>query len=116
MAKAPASRSSTKAAPKAKAESPNAIMARNIRRFAALHAEHKDGEAELDGLKAYFKGEAGGADAIFVDGDVEVVVTREERTGWDGEALEKHLGADAGALKKTSSFQKVTCRKAKVVA
>ena len=113
MAKAPASRSVSKAKPP-KVETHNAILVRNIRRFSALHAEHKDAESELDGLKAYFKDEAGDQDAVFSDGDgLEVVVTREERTGWDGEALDKHLGADAASLKKTSSFQKVTCRKAK---
>lgn len=99
------------------AKSPNAVLARNIARFHALHAEHKEGEKQLDALKTYFREEAGDEDMVFVDGKgLEVVVTWEERTSWDGAVLEHFLGDRAPEYKKTTQYAKVGCRTAKKTA
>lgn len=103
-------------APKAPAKDKDAELARNVRRFHALHAELKHGEKELDALKAFFRAEAGDVDTVFVDKDLEVPVTWEERTGWDGPALELCLGVRAPEFKKTTRYAKVGCRKAEEAA
>lgn len=103
-------------APKAPAKDKDAELARNVRRFHALHAELKEGEAQMDGLKKYFRERAGDTDTVFVDKDLEVPVTWEERSGWDGAKLEQHFGEKAPEFKKTSRFAKVGCRRAKAAA
>ena len=88
-------------------------LGKNVKRLHELTSQVKDLEAERDALKEWFRkkgGEAGGADAVFEQGKLQVAVTAKQRTGWDGDALTLALGQDAGKFKKTTSYVEVSCR------
>jgi hypothetical protein len=86
-------------------------LGQHIRRFHALHAEHKEREKELDALKAYFREKAGEADHVFELGELQVPVTWKERSSWDSDLLTSEFGAQAAAFKKTSRYAEVSCRR-----
>jgi hypothetical protein len=88
-----------------------------IQRLAELSDQAKAIEKEKDALKEQFRTWAAGKDAQFVleGSDLEVAVTAKERTGWDGDLLERHFGATAPRWKKTTSYQEVSARRRKAV-
>lgn len=98
---------------KAPAKDKDAELARNVRRFHALHAEQKELEAQMAALKTFFRDRAGETDAVFVANQLEVPVTWKGRSGWDGDKLEQHFGDKAGDFKKVIRYAEVSCRTAK---
>ena len=90
-------------------------LGKNVKRLHELTSQVKDLEAERDALKEWFRkkgGEAGGADAVFEQGKLQVAVTAKQRTGWDGDALKEWFRKKGGAgkFKKTTSYVEVSCR------
>lgn len=92
---------------------PLSEQSKNVRLFQKLHSQYREVGKRLDALKEFFRTQSGGEDVAFKYRDTEVVVTNKSRESWDSDALSLKLGEDIGEFKKTSSYQEVTCRKAK---